>query len=524
MKTDNTIRIGRIMRAITISVLSCIIVIGFGCALYANAESPGVAKHSKQEIIEHIRNSGVSISDPVEFTVNPVANSARGELSRKTQEGAVTMLNNLRYVAGLDPVSFDEKYGRYAQAGAFVNMSIGQMTHYPESVTSKPSAMSQADWELGCTGAGSCNLYRGPSTLTSAVIGWVEDPGTSNASKLGHRRWCLNPDMGKTGFGFAGGFCAMYCFDSSGTGTQENIAWPAENMPIEYFRGGSSVWSITTGHEVDRSKVTVNLVRLKDGKTWTFNAGSSNFFQVNNGAYGQTGCIIFRPGGIDRYEDGDSFKVTISETGYEDISYNVNFFRAIPMAGIAFDESYVNLDAGDIWYPYISAYPEDSGEFVDESLVTYSTSNKAVASVDNEGRIKAVSAGRAIITAYYKGFKATMTVDVKSGKGEGGNFGTIKDLPAAKLSKLKASKKAVTVKWKKISKKNKKKIQGIEIQYSLDGFKTIAGTKYAKKTKTSYKIKGLKSRRKYWIRIRTYKNTSKGKHVSAWKTKTVTVK
>ena len=518
----NNVKSLKAARTIMTIILAGLVLIGL-CGTYCvNAESPGVAKHSKQEIIEHIRNSGVSISDPVEFTVNPVANSVRGELSRKTQEGAVTMLNNLRYVAGLDPVSFDENYGRYAQAGAFVNMSIGQMTHYPESVTSKPSAMSQADWDLGCRGAGSCNLYRGPSTLTSAVIGWVEDPGTSNTSVLGHRRWCLNPEMGKTGFGFAGGFCAMYCFDSSGTGTQKNIAWPAENMPIEYFRGGSSVWSITTGHEVDRSKVTVKLVRQKDGKTWTFNAGSSNFFQVNNGAYGQTGCIIFRPGGIDQYEDGDSFKVTISETGYEDISYNVNFFRAIPMTGIAFEESYVNLDAGDIWYSYIYAYPEDSREFVDENLVTYSTSNKAVASVDNEGRIKAVSAGRAIITAYYKGFKATMTVDVKSGNG--GDFGTIKDLPAAKISKPKASKKAVTVKWKKISKKNKKKIQGIEIQYSLDGFKTIAGTKYAKKAKTSCKIKGLKSRRKYWIRIRTYKNTSKGKHVSAWKTKTVTVK
>lgn len=509
-------------RTIMTIILAGLVLIGL-CGTYSvNAESPGVAKHSKQEIINHIRNSGVSVSDPVEFAVNPVANSVRGELSRKTQEGAVTMLNNLRYVAGLDPVSFDENYGRYAQAGAFVNMSIGQMTHYPESVTSKPSAMSQADWDLGCRGAGSCNLYRGPSTLTSAVIGWVEDPGTSNTSVLGHRRWCLNPDMGKTGFGFAGGFCAMYCFDSSGTGTQKNIAWPAQNMPIEYFRGGSSVWSITTGHEVDRSKVTVKLVRQKDGKTWTFNAGSSNFFQVSNGAYGQTGCIIFRPGGIDQYEDGDSFKVTISETGYEDISYNVNFFRAIPMTGIAFEESYVNLDAGDIWYSYLYAYPEDSREFVDENLVTYSTSNKAVASVDTEGRIKAVSAGRAIITAYYKGFKATMTVDVKSG--EGVDFDTIKDLPAVKMSKPKASKKAITVKWKKISKKNKKKIKGIEIQYSLDGFKTIAGTKYAKKTKTSYKIKGLKSRRKYWVRIRTYKNTSEGKHVSDWKTRTVTVK
>ena len=100
----------------------------------------------------------------------------------------------------------------------------------------------------------------------------------------------------------------------------------------------------------------------------------------------------------------------------------------------------------------------------------------------------------------------------------------ILDLPTVRISKPKAGKKSVTVKWKKVSKKNKKKIQGIEIQYSYDGFNTIAGTKYGKKTKTSLRIKGLKSKKKCWIRIRAYKNAPDGKHVSAWKNKTVKVK
>ena len=98
------------------------------------------------------------------------------------------------------------------------------------------------------------------------------------------------------------------------------------------------------------------------------------------------------------------------------------------------------------------------------------------------------------------------------------------DLQVVKISKPKAAKKAVNVKWKKVSKKNKNKIQGIEIQYSLNGFQTIAGTKYAKKTKSSIKIKGLQAKKKYWIRIRAYKNAADGKHVSVWKTKTVKTK
>ena len=62
------------------------------------------------------------------------------------------------------------------------------------------------------------------------------------------------------------------------------------------------------------------------------------------------------------------------------------------------------------------------------------------------------------------------------------------------------------------------------MQYSTDNFKTVAGTKYAKKTKKSLKIKKLKTKKKYKMRIRAYKNAADGKHVSKWKVKAVKVK
>ncbi|MBR2540198.1 MAG: hypothetical protein IKE85_05140 [Mogibacterium sp.] len=96
----------------------------------------------------------------------------------------------------------------------------------------------------------------------------------------------------------------------------------------------------------------------------------------------------------------------------------------------------------------------------------------------------------------------------------------IQDLPAVKISKPKAAKRAVTVKWKKVSKKNQKKIGGIEIQVATDSdFTNIVKSTTAGKKKTSKKIKGLKSKQTYWVRIRAYKNAADGKHVSSWKTK-----
>ena len=93
----------------------------------------------------------------------------------------------------------------------------------------------------------------------------------------------------------------------------------------------------------------------------------------------------------------------------------------------------------------------------------------------------------------------------------------IVDLPKVKISKPKAAKKSATIKWKKVSKKNLKKIAKIEIQYSLDkNFKTGVISKYAKAKKTSLKIKKLTSKKTYYVRIRAYKKSGGVVHVSKW--------
>ena len=92
----------------------------------------------------------------------------------------------------------------------------------------------------------------------------------------------------------------------------------------------------------------------------------------------------------------------------------------------------------------------------------------------------------------------------------------VKDLPAVKITKAKKAKKAFTVKWKKVSKKNKKKIAGIEVQYSLTKSFSNPITKTAKKTKTSLKVKKLSAKTNYYVRVRAYKNENGVKHISAW--------
>lgn len=96
----------------------------------------------------------------------------------------------------------------------------------------------------------------------------------------------------------------------------------------------------------------------------------------------------------------------------------------------------------------------------------------------------------------------------------------------ASISKLSKGKKAITVRWKKVS-----TIKGYQIQLATDkkfkkNKKTVTISKQ-KTTKTT--VKKLKAKKKYYVRIRTYKNVKyQGKTIkvySSWsKVKTVKTK
>ncbi len=93
-----------------------------------------------------------------------------------------------------------------------------------------------------------------------------------------------------------------------------------------------------------------------------------------------------------------------------------------------------------------------------------------------------------------------------------------------KVSKLKAGKKSIKITWKKQATKG---IKGYEIQYSTNkNFKKNVKNVTINKVKTTSKtIKKLKSGKKYFVRIRTYKKSGTKKVYSNWsKAKSVKVK
>ena len=91
-------------------------------------------------------------------------------------------------------------------------------------------------------------------------------------------------------------------------------------------------------------------------------------------------------------------------------------------------------------------------------------------------------------------------------------------LPSVKNLKPAKGRASLKAKWKKLSKKNKKKVQGIEIQYSTDRSFADGHTRTvsAKKKAKTKKIKGLARKTTYYTRVRAYKYAGGVKHVSGW--------
>ena len=289
----------------------------------AAASGLGVAKHSKSDIIAQIKKNGAYPSDSVTYKKAYKTKSPyyEGALSDATLKKALATLNNVRYIAGLNyNVTLDSTYTAQCQAGAYVNYLIDDLTHDPR----KPSGMSDALYKKGYAGCSSSNIAMGSSTLNSCILySWMEDSDSSNIRYVGHRGWCLNPTMGKTGFGVAGIYMSMYALDMSNNSSIKNVAWPAQTMPVEYF-DKDYAWSLFTGQNETESRVKVTLKRKSDGKTWSFSKGKANGdFYVSNDY--QKGTIVFRPKGIAGYRAGDSFTVNVTGVN-KPVTYTVTFF------------------------------------------------------------------------------------------------------------------------------------------------------------------------------------------------------
>lgn len=247
------------------------------------------------------------------------------------QEQFLARMRQYRFLCGVpyEALSADAGYADLAYHGAFICSRLDQLTHTP----SRPPGVTDEQYEKGRKGAGQSNLFAGQVDPVGCVDGWMEDSDPSNIDRVGHRRWILNPSMGRSAFGHHGKYAAMYAFDRSNSDVPDwdVVAYPARGyMPVNFF-GGRHAWSVSLNPgkfgKPDAAHVKVAISPLVAGKPGA--PLPLDYFKVDTQAFGSGPCVIFRPAKFTPAHDAVfqvDLKGLVDVAGVEvPLSYRVHF-------------------------------------------------------------------------------------------------------------------------------------------------------------------------------------------------------
>ncbi|MEY4752648.1 MAG: hypothetical protein RJA44_323 [Pseudomonadota bacterium] len=178
------------------------------------------------------------------YSVEPdVASCRPGVLSAAARQNVLTALNTIRALHQLDPVTYDTAGEPAAMSAALLMQANGQLSHTPPSNWNCYSA-------AGDNGAGSSNLGGGNRSATPEdnLISWLLDTSNLSTTIVGHRRWLLDPFLGKIAYGrsdSSSGALGMWALQviHADVVTQSSaatfVAYPYQDYPARYHTQGA---------------------------------------------------------------------------------------------------------------------------------------------------------------------------------------------------------------------------------------------------------------------------------------------
>lgn len=336
--------------------------------VYTVSGIKGLSKPTQQQIIAKYNTVKTNRVTSIYATAPSVHNPySTGKLDSAFVNSGYYFLSFYRYIAGLGAVNLDSnlmygtsgaQYGAVLLAAARNADSSFRLSHYP----SQPADMNSSFYTNGLNATSSSNIsmrsgYNRYYSLEQSIYGCMNDNNsTENLTTMGHRRWFLNPALGKIGFGYAESddglsYMVTKIFDESASvGDYDFISWPASGyFPNDVF-STKTPWSIALNpskfmvSETALRQAKVTVTRVADGKSWTMTIANDKtnptgsdmtgaYFHVNTDGYGINNCLIFQIGSNNIGATSYSGQYTVNVTGLKDrkgnaasLRYTVNFF------------------------------------------------------------------------------------------------------------------------------------------------------------------------------------------------------
>ena len=257
-----------------------------------------------------------------------------GVLKKEYLQDSLRQLQVYRFLCGLKyDLELHSPFNKLAQHAALISAANRKLDHSPR----RPAGMSPEVFALCSQGAGSSNLHQQQASLLTAINGFMADEDPSNIAAVGHRAWCLNPQMRRTGLGECNNYQAMYSFDNSRTSrgkTIDTVFFPARGYyPSEYF-GWNWPWSVTfpTGkYSVPKkSELRVEVWQL-DKELMKISKLKLDYLGVRSESFGMGHGVIFRPVIFSRFSlAGNIFLVSLrwgaTAKSTVGLDYVVHFF------------------------------------------------------------------------------------------------------------------------------------------------------------------------------------------------------
>lgn len=228
------------------------------------------------------------VTGPDEFAV--------AEIPDAQYDQALRLTNFYRFVAGVPhDVEIDEDYNDACAHGATVLASLGGISHRPP----RPEGMDRDFYRRGYDACSKSNLQGAFLRYLAVMVHFfMWDGDATNARKVGHRRWVINPTMKKVGFGAAGQIGLMYAVDKSRLHRWDWVSWPGRGwQPLRLFPA-KLPWSIHLNRDRYRvpgeNEIEVVVERL-DANYRPVEEVGFDFVAVEEG-FGTTNiAIVFRP-------------------------------------------------------------------------------------------------------------------------------------------------------------------------------------------------------------------------------------
>lgn len=394
--------------------------------------------------------------DKVTYSVKPdPENGVIGELSKKTKEQYLNYVNLARICAGMPEVTFNEDSSDRAQHAAALSYLADKNGHFEgHNPVTRPAGLTDKQWEIGKEACNSSSLYSITSykTIHQILAGFLREQG---AGTIGHRLSTLS-NAKSLGIGYVNGAaaemkgmipCGKYEInDTVDIVNNEYWTFPSKDFPIELIQAGNKFNSSKSSYY-----------------TWSITLG-------------------------DNYSipDKNNLKVVFNHSKYGSQTLNYSYGTA---DGVVHESCKVvyfvpNLGKGNYY---------DIGDKITVTLT----------GIEKNGQSATIKYTTTLFSVL--GYTSTRVEDNEDDptttEPTTPSISKPKPTPAKVTGlKAKAGRKYMTVSWKKA-----KNASGYQVAYAAN--KSFKSAKNMTTSKTTAKLKKLKSKKTYYVKVRAYRKS-----------------